>query len=1213
MRYNVQRKQITNSYVEGAKYLYGDAYFSYDENGQLTYVDRGRKKGAQQNSAASFTYDNQGQIIARTEQPTAAFNPDFMRGYYVDPDQAFEEDASGFYHTTLSEQARNEVFGWGNNGSGVLELRGYVHANGHQVGEASASQTIEFKRLTLQVESLQITDQANGEVTANLVDVLSGDIVTAPGGTIDTAQTARNLAQRVYAGFAALSAEAQARVVTYVQGQIQTVIDSPYFTTLTQVSLYNHIDVSDLVTGDEQLITDYAYQAIGGDEGLPGGVVSRHVVRAGESLQSIAAAYYGSPSYWYLIAEANGLDGTEELKAGTTLSIPNAVANSVNDKESYKVYSESEIIGSTSPEVRVKQKKKKWYQTLVQIIIAVIVVVAAYYVGTAARVLFAKLGPVFGALATAAVGKAAGVATSAVSQGLAIAVGLQEEFDWEAARDMGDSFALTAVAGGLTGLAGAGNTTAQVLSRGAVELGRQYIENDGKITNWSGVALKMIGTEVDPKSQWASTLSDINKNRKMLGAGLSVVEKFARGKDVNTLDWTNVAAAAISGQGGVGRYADQTSGIQWLTVAREALFVGGLSLAVGQRFGSDQAAEFFGSQLGSIATGVMGELSVIDSLNSDPFLAPDEITRAFNDTDLSAYERQQQLSGLADTRRQEVEAAVRAVAEQQQGDAVWQVDMPDELEWRNGHTTAGVFDPNSDVDTGWGSVLGGPDGVTFTEGMRAELSQTTPVTDNGVVQTYAATPYPSAEKWELLPAWGDSGLPYYSGDNLSKWLEGSNSEFTKADYLFGIASNLYDNPEDVVLQLNEAFYDSGPETYTNPVFEIAGFMDPNVDLSSMSISQQAAFMQDRFERASGHAYSAGQSYLGVEQTVLDLIVGLESSMSGRFEDKLLYDREFNNLSQVGQIAVEGGAFFNQAIEGFQGLLSLGGAILNDTGGPNGLTNRAINAVGDGLEMADFIQQDQRLVDAVVRYGKQYIPSMPVAEQGGAAIGLAGTFGTGAALKGLQAIKASENLSGLFDKFSEAVSRTQMPIGLEFQAGRLYSGIPLDAVKWKGFGQNKPISGSDLPYSSRTVRNDLASVHGTGNVSSTTIPPVNVKNVKLAGQRHPVTGIVFDNKGYPVFDDVAAFDTRLSVNPFRNAGYTGQMRMATNDLAAAIQRGEVKPSVFSQNQLRQIQARSERIDGFTWHHHQDSGRMQLVPRDIHGRTGHIGWEAMSDGK
>ncbi|MEW8475175.1 MAG: LysM domain-containing protein, partial [Candidatus Thiodiazotropha endolucinida] len=471
-----------------------------------------------------------------------------------------------------------------------------------------------------------------------------------------------------------------------------------------------------------------------GDEGLPGGVVSRHVVRAGESLQSIAAAYYGSPSYWYLIAEANGLDGTEELKAGTTLSIPNAVANSVNDKESYKVYSESEIIGSTSPEVRVKQKKKKWYQTLVQIIIAVIVVVAAYYVGTAARVLFAKLGPVFGALATAAVGKAAGVATSAVSQGLAIAVGLQEEFDWEAARDMGDSFALTAVAGGLTGLAGAGNTTAQVLSRGAVELGRQYIENDGKITNWSGVALKMIGTEVDPKSQWASTLSDINQNRKVLGAGLSVVEKFARGKDVNTLDWTNVAAAAIAGQGGVGHYADQTGALQWSAIARDALFAGGLSLVVGQRFGTDQAAEFFGSQLGSIATGVMGELNTLDSYRSE--LGQVAIDEVFNKND-SPYQRQQALSQKARDRYEIQQDETQAVAKQQQRDRNWMLDAPDE--GRNGATTfAYGTNPSDDRLT----ITTEVDGLSIGEG----LSQTNPSRYGGEAQLSAATmPEPEFE------------------------------------------------------------------------------------------------------------------------------------------------------------------------------------------------------------------------------------------------------------------------------------------------------------------------------------------------------------------------------------------------------------------------------------------------------------------------------------
>ncbi|MEW8460667.1 MAG: LysM peptidoglycan-binding domain-containing protein [Candidatus Thiodiazotropha endolucinida] len=652
-----------------------------------------------------------------------------MRGYYVDPDQAFEEDASGFYHTTLSEQARNEVFGWGNNGSGVLELRGYVHANGHQVGEASASQTIELKRLTLQVESLQITDQANGEVTANLVDVLPGDIVTTGGGTIDTAQTARNLAQRVYAGFAALSANAQANVVAYVQGQIQTVIDSPYFTTLTQVSLYNHIDVSDLVTGDEQLITDYAYQAIGGDEGLPGGVVSRHVVRAGESLQSIAAAYYGSPSYWYLIAEANGLEGTEELKAGTTLSIPNAVANSVNDKESYKVYSESEIIGSTSPEVRVKQKKKKWYQKLVMVIIAVIVVVVAVYTGYIATELVATYGAVAGTVAAAAVGYAAGVATSAVTQGLAIAVDLQEEFDWKAAREMGQDFAITAVAAGATSAIGKANTLGKVLARGAVQMGRQYAES-GKVTNWSGVALAMVGQSgVSTTSNWSSTVSFVNKHRNLLSSGLSVVEKFARGKDVNTLDWTNVAASAIGGQGSVTSVYSQADGINWGEVAKQSLISGGLSLAVGHRFGEAAGLNFFGNQLGAM----------VGSALVDKARAVRESTRVMNaetvvqiTENASPYERQAQLNQQAEARKSAEQTEAQAIVDEQQRDRNWMLDAPDE--GRNG------ANPSDDRLT----ITTEVDGLSIGEG----LSQTTPVTDNGVDQTYAATP---PAEIELIP------------------------------------------------------------------------------------------------------------------------------------------------------------------------------------------------------------------------------------------------------------------------------------------------------------------------------------------------------------------------------------------------------------------------------------------------------------------------------
>ncbi|HEZ4390548.1 TPA: HNH endonuclease, partial [Neisseria meningitidis] len=31
----------------------------------------------------------------------------------------------------------------------------------------------------------------------------------------------------------------------------------------------------------------------------------------------------------------------------------------------------------------------------------------------------------------------------------------------------------------------------------------------------------------------------------------------------------------------------------------------------------------------------------------------------------------------------------------------------------------------------------------------------------------------------------------------------------------------------------------------------------------------------------------------------------------------------------------------------------------------------------------------------------------------------------------------------------------------------------------------------------------------------------------------------------------------------------------------------------------------KIPNYTWHHHQDTGRMQLVPEEKHSPTGHIG--------
>ncbi|QTD65189.1 HNH endonuclease [Acinetobacter towneri] len=152
-----------------------------------------------------------------------------------------------------------------------------------------------------------------------------------------------------------------------------------------------------------------------------------------------------------------------------------------------------------------------------------------------------------------------------------------------------------------------------------------------------------------------------------------------------------------------------------------------------------------------------------------------------------------------------------------------------------------------------------------------------------------------------------------------------------------------------------------------------------------------------------------------------------------------------------------------------------------------------------------------------------------------------------------------------------------------------------------------------PYDSNQTRKNLEEVHGTENIKSTTVPPYDAKNVKLAGERHPITGVVFDKKGYPIFDDIARYDTNLVNKGFNKLTYKEQMQAASKDLWHSIERGEIKSSQFTAKQLKQIENGKAKIDGFTWHHHQDQGRMQLVPEWEHAKTGHIGGDAMKSGK
>ena len=94
----------------------------------------------------------------------------------------------------------------------------------------------------------------------------------------------------------------------------------------------------------------------------------------------------------------------------------------------------------------------------------------------------------------------------------------------------------------------------------------------------------------------------------------------------------------------------------------------------------------------------------------------------------------------------------------------------------------------------------------------------------------------------------------------------------------------------------------------------------------------------------------------------------------------------------------------------------------------------------------------------------------------------------------------------------------------------------------------------------------------------------------------VTGV------YPVFDSQK--DVQLP-GDLRFASIHNQEKYCNAELARDVAENPDKyRDVFTKEQLEQIE-KGKTPEGFTWHHHQDVGRMQLVDRSVHEANRHDG--------
>ena len=129
-----------------------------------------------------------------------------------------------------------------------------------------------------------------------------------------------------------------------------------------------------------------------------------------------------------------------------------------------------------------------------------------------------------------------------------------------------------------------------------------------------------------------------------------------------------------------------------------------------------------------------------------------------------------------------------------------------------------------------------------------------------------------------------------------------------------------------------------------------------------------------------------------------------------------------------------------------------------------------------------------------------------------------------------------------------------------------------------------------------------------------------RNQALEGDVHPITGVPFEQKTvvdadgnratgvFPKFE--SAFDANLPEDMLK-ASDKEQFAECNHQLQEHIEKNPDATSSFSAEQLDQAR-NGDTPDGYTWHHNEELGKMQLVKSDVHGLTGHTGGRSIWGG-
>ncbi|MFJ7726113.1 HNH endonuclease [Neobacillus sp. NPDC097160] len=163
-----------------------------------------------------------------------------------------------------------------------------------------------------------------------------------------------------------------------------------------------------------------------------------------------------------------------------------------------------------------------------------------------------------------------------------------------------------------------------------------------------------------------------------------------------------------------------------------------------------------------------------------------------------------------------------------------------------------------------------------------------------------------------------------------------------------------------------------------------------------------------------------------------------------------------------------------------------------------------------------------------------------------------------------------------------------------------------------------LDGVDNHVQAETIDSNTGSVYvdGTaefGDPADGQIHPIETRNDELAGDHHPVTGVEFESKvvrlptGEVIEGVFPEFDSEYTATLPESLYLEGDgthFSYANEQLAEAINHNPELGNDFTESQRAKIFA-NETPEGYTWHHSEEPGKLELVDEEIHAGTGHTG--------